>query len=231
MKNFKKFKVDVRAIVDDGMSSRLIEGADIDGPWGFPIIKKPSQYIIPKNIVPFSRRSKASHEDAICFHEYDPVFADVLIHPENYVDEFKGRFILSPDFSLYRNAPFAAQIINVYRNRAIGAYFQNNGVHVIPLIRWGNSLTYSISAAVSEKVAFLGIEKHSICAISTYGCIRSKEDREEFKAGLKAMLETLEPEIVLVYGSMPDEVFKDFKDSTIFICYPDWIAKNHGGNH
>lgn len=220
-----------RAIVDDGMSSKLIEGASLDGPWGIPIIKKPSKYIIPKNLVPFSRRSRATERDAICFHEYDPVFADVLIHPEKYVDEFKGRIILSPDFSLYRNAPFGTQILNVYRNRVIGFYFQRNGAYVIPLIRWGNSLTYSISAASSARVAFLGVEKRSICAISTYGCIRSKKDRKEFKAGLKAMIETLEPEIVLVYGSMPDEVFKDFKGKTKFICYPNWIARNYGGNH
>ncbi|MCD8307023.1 MAG: DUF4417 domain-containing protein [Clostridia bacterium] len=226
-----KFNKNDRAIVDDGMSSKLIEGAELDGPWGIPIIKKPSKYIIPENLVPFSRRNRASEKDAICFHEYDIVFADVLIHPEKYVNEFRGRIILSPDFSLYRNAPFGTQILNVYRNRVIGAYFQRNGANVIPLIRWGSSLTYSISAASSARVAFLGAEKHGIYAISTYGCIKTKQDKVVFKAGLKAMIETLEPEIVLVYGSMPDEVFKDFKERTIFICYPNWIAKRHGGKH
>ena len=67
--------------------------------------------------------------------------------------------------------------MNVYRNRAIGSYYQRRGSFVIPQIRWGNDLTYT-TRVLPERVAFLGVEKHSIVAIGTYGCIQSKEDKE-----------------------------------------------------
>ena len=76
---------------------------------------------------------------------------------------FSGKHILiSPDCSLYRDAPLAVQITNVYRNRALGSYCQRKGVYVIPLIRWGNSLTYT-TKVLPEKVAFLGAEKAQHC--------------------------------------------------------------------
>lgn len=39
------------------------------------------------------------------------------------------------------------------------------------------------------------------------------------------MLKELEPEIVLVYGSMPDKIFADYKDETKFIQYSDWTTR------
>ena len=42
------------------------------------------------------------------------------------------------------------------------------------------------------------------------------------------MLDELKPEIVLVYGAMPDEIFNEFKDKTKFIQYTDWISKKKG---
>lgn len=60
----------------------------------------------------------------------------------------------SLDCSLYCDAPLAVQIANVYRNRAIGYYYQSKGAYVI---------------------------------------------KYHFEAGMAAMMETLEPEIVLDY--------------------------------
>ena len=43
------------------------------------------------------------------------------------------------------------------------------------------------------------------------------------------MLETLEPEVVLVYGSMPESVFGDYLHTTKFVQYDNWTKKMHGG--
>ena len=43
------------------------------------------------------------------------------------------------------------------------------------------------------------------------------------------MLETLEPVVVLVYGSMNDIVFADYRNVTKFVHYPDWTTKSHQG--
>ena len=46
-----------------------------------------------------------------------------------------------------------------------------------------------------------------------------------FREGLLAMLEELEPKVVLVYGAMPDKIFGDLKNKTHFIQYPDWTTR------
>ena len=121
-----------------------------------------------------------------------------------------------------------SKITNIYRSRAIGYYYQRKGIYVIPQVRWGNSLTYT-TKVFPEKVAFLGIEKHSIVAIGTYGCSQTKEDKYHLKAGLESMLETLEPVVVLVYGAMSKSVFADYLSSTKFVHYPDWTTLAHEG--
>lgn len=220
----------IKAIIDDGCNPELVKGASFDGFLEIPIIEKPKKIIVPPAIVPFSERNKVTnHESAIGFHEMDVNFADVLRAPEKYVEDF-GRFgaIISPDCSLYRDAPLAVQITNIYRSRAIGSYYQRKGLYSIPQVRWGNELTFT-TKVLPERIAFLGVEKHSIIAIGTYGCIRRKEDKAIFKAGLEAMLETLEPEVVLVYGSMPDSIFSDYLHMTRFVQYDDWTTIRHGG--
>lgn len=219
-----------KAIMDDGMNPELVAGARFDGILEIPIIERPDELIIPATIVPYSERDKvASCDAALGFHEMDVQFADVLIHPEAYVEDFCrfGAFI-SPDCSLYRDAPLAVQIANVYRNRAIGGYYQRRGQYVIPQIRWGDERTYT-TKKLPEKVAFLGATKHSIVAIGTYGCIRHWDDKYHFQAGLEAMLETLEPTIVLVYGAMHDAIFGQYLHLAKFVQYNDWITEQHGG--
>ncbi len=219
-----------KAIIDDGCNPRLVAGAKFDLPLGIPIIKAPARITIPPGITPFSMRNRApSTNEAIGFCEMDVNFSEVLRTPEAYIDDF-GRFaaMISPDCSLYRDAPLSVQLTNIYRNRAIGGYYQRRGQYVIPQIRWGNEYTYT-TKYFPQKVAFLGAEKHSILAIGTYGCISSREDKYYFEAGLEAMMDTLEPLVVLVYGAMPDKVFGQYLDYAKFINYPNWTKRMHGG--
>lgn len=221
----------IKANLDDGCNPELVAGATFALPLGIPIIKAPPQIIIPEGITPFSVRNRApSFNEAIGFYEKDINFAEVLRSPQNYIDDF-GRFkaLISPDCSLYRDAPLAVQLTNVYRNRAIGSYYQRRGQYVIPQIRWGNEYTYT-TKYFPEKIAFLGVEKHSIVAIGTYGCFDGRENKYYFSAGLEAMLETLEPQVVLVYGSMPEKVFGQYMNYAKFVQYPDWTTRMHGGD-
>ncbi|MBQ7266488.1 MAG: DUF4417 domain-containing protein [Firmicutes bacterium] len=89
-------------------------------------------------------------------------------------------------------------------------------------------MTYT-TTIFPEPIAFLGAEKHSIVAIGTYGCSKTKDDKYHLKAGLEAMLETLEPVVVLVYGAMNKSVFDDYRNTTKFVHYPDWITNVHKG--
>ena len=220
-----------KAIMDDGCNPELVAGARFEGLFDIPVIEKPERIDIPSAIVPFSERNKVTdYNTAVGFYEMDVKFSEVLIDPEKYVEDFRRfKAMISPDCSLYRDAPLSVQIINVYRNRAIGNYYQRRGVYVIPQIRWGTEATYT-TKILPEAIAFSGVEKHSIVAIGTYGCIQHKEDKYHFKAGLEAMLINLEPQIVLVYGPMPKAVFDDYLHNTRFVHFDDWTRIRHGGD-
>ena len=94
------------------------------------------------------------------------------------------------------------QILNVYRNRAIGHSLQKQGAYVITNVRWGDERSYTTDV-LPEKFAFLGAPKNSVVSVGTYGCVQSKENKYYFREGLEAILDELTPEVVLVYGSMP----------------------------
>lgn len=98
------------------------------------------------------------------------------------------------------------------------------GIYVVPNIRWGDERTYT-SDFLGEKVAFQGVDKHSIVSVGTYGQIRTAESKRYFREGLVEMLNELEPEAVLVYGSMPKVIFEDLLSKTRFVQYPDWTTR------
>ena len=95
---------------------------------------------------------------------------------------------------------------------------------MIPNIRWGDERTYT-DEFLGEKVAFQGVDKHSIVSVGTYGQIQTAESKRYFREGLIAMLAELEPEVVLVYGSMPNQIFGGLSDRAKFVQFPDWTTR------
>lgn len=184
---------------------------------------------IPGGITPFSKRNEAvTDQEIVGFFEMDLKFADVLRNPKNYVGDFKKRSaIISPDCSLYRDAPFAVQIANIYKKNAISHYWQSQGVNVFPLVRWGSRDTYSTDV-LPEPVAFAGILRNSFIVISTYGCIKTKNDKYHFEAGLAECMKVLTPHTVLVYGAMPKNIFEPYLKYADFHHFPDWISRKKG---
>ena len=215
----------LRNKIDDGFNPELVSGAFFDGLLEIPHIKRSDKIIIPSALIPFSQRNRSdNYKEFVHFYEHDKNFATVLTAAKEHLDclkKFQG--VISPDCSLYRDMPLVLQIANTYMNRAIGHYLQSKGLYVIPNIRWGDERSYT-TIELPEKFAFLGVPKHSIVSIGTYGCIKSKENKIYFAEGLEAMLEELEPKVVLVYGGMPDSIFTKVKDRTKFVHYPDWTS-------
>lgn len=213
-------------LVDEGFRVSLVETAFFDGKFEIPHINAPDRMIIPSGMVPFSMRERSQgKKDFVCFYEHDISFRDILTKTEEYVDELKQYpGIITPDCSLYIDAPLCVQIADIYLNRAVGHYLQKQGLYVIPNIRWGDERTYT-TELFDEKVAFQGVDKHSIVSIGTYGQIRDAESKRYFREGLIEMLVELEPKVVLVYGAMPDKIFGDLKTKTQFIQYQDWITQ------
>lgn len=172
---------------------RILEGAELskDG-LEMPIIRKEATDI--QGLIGFNYcKSRTDKSKFVHFFLDDYQFERVWNTPERYLSVFE-RFggILTPDFSCYLDMNRNQQIYNVYRSRAVGAYYQRQGIKVIPTITWGGADTYSF--------AFSGIEKGSVVAVSTVGVVRRPLPRHLFNRGVEELIRRIEPECIYIHG-------------------------------
>lgn len=106
--------------------------------------------------------------------------------------------MLTPDFSMYVEMPIALQLFSTFKNRWVGAYLQEQGISVIPTVRWGDLTSFNF--------CFDGIEKGSIVAVSTIGV---KKEKSHFMLGYNEMLNRIRPSKIICYGKPFDEMKGD----------------------
>lgn len=214
-----------KTIIDDGYSSYLVEGATFVGKYQIPALSKHDEILIPKDMILFDKRNIVKNKDlAIDFYMHDVTFKQVLTSTSKYLDQLsRYTAVISPDCSLYRDMPLCLQITNTYMSRAVGFYLQKHGVYVIPNVRWGDERSFEF--------CFQRLPTNDIVCISTHGCIRGAENKYYFKLGLEEMLKILKPKVVLVHGTMPDEIFLEFINKAEFIHYESYISKIKGGKN
>lgn len=218
-----------KAIIDDGFNPELVAGARFAGMFEIPCIEAPNTIIVPEGFTPWTQRKRApTANELLEFFEKDVNFAEVLISPEDYIEDILKFPLFTPlDNSLYRDASLAVQIGNIYRSRAIGSFYQRKGANVYPLIRWGDERTYT-TCLLSEKVAFVGVERRSPVVVSSYGCYQTRADKFHFEAGFMAMMDELEPSMVLVHGAISRSLANKVRGRTELHQYPDWTSRMKG---
>lgn len=185
--------------------SRYINNVDfipeyVEGPFEIPFIK-PEPYVHVKEYVPFNLASqtRSGHDNkGIHFFIQDYLFENLWVNREKYKVMLK-RFgtVLSPDFSPYYDWPIMVQRWNHYRKHLLGTWMQDIGCTVYPTITWSDER--------SLEWCFDGEPAHSTVCVSSVGVMKKKEDRLLFMRGYDRMLEVLEPETILFYGSIPKE--------------------------
>ena len=105
--------------------------------------------------------------------------------------------------------PLVMQKWSCYKGRALANYLINNGINVIPNVRWGDERTYSF--------CFDGIKKDSIICVGSVGGMKSKTNHYYFIKGFEKAIEVLRPKIVLIYGSEPKEITEKYSDIRFII--------------
>lgn len=188
---------DERTRTDNAYNLGMAHNSEMSGDfWQMPIIKNDGY--IPDRLIGFNyAKTSKDNQCGIHFFIDDYQFERVWSGAEKYTKILKAyECILSPDFSLYMDMPMPMKIWNVYRSRQIGAFYQSQGIKVIPTISWAEPETYSF--------CFEGIPKESIVAVSTIGVKEDKKALDIWQDGMRKMIEVIEPSFILVYGGELD---------------------------
>lgn len=133
------------------------------------------------------------------FYYDDYKFINAWREPEKYLDRLRRfKAVVSPDFSVYTDFPRALQILACYRRQWCGAYWEEQGLDVIPDVVWGDKESFDY--------CFDGLPKHSTVAVSTVGvkadAYWNGKEGDIFRAGYDEMMKRLEPTTIIFYGEM-----------------------------
>ena len=197
----------------DVFRSFLVKNATYDGSLEMPCIN--SVDAIPNKLTVFSKSIRSKDFNSfVHFFEDDVEFERIWNAPNRYLPilrKFDG--VITPDFSLYRDMPLVMQEWNTYRSRAIGHWLQENGITVIPNIRFSDERSYAFCCD--------GVSKGGTIAVGSHGCVKINIERMYFERGLSEIIKTLEPKRIIVYGAAPDYIFDDYIKSGIEIIQYD----------
>ena len=168
-----------------------------------PIIKKQIIDITDIGLIACSDTKLHEREENKClgvhFFVDDYRFNGIYDNPKRTLNKYaQYKFLLSPDYSTYTDMSLWRQLESVAKNRWVGAYWQSQGITVIPTISWGLSQSFEF--------CFDGVEKNSIIAIGMIGCKRNKT---QFMHGYNTMLEKIQPLKIICFGSPFDEMQGD----------------------
>ena len=89
--------------------------------------------------------------------------------------------------------PYPMKLWNLYRSRALGNWWQREGLTVVPNVTWSglDSLDY----------CFEGIPRGGTIFISTVGVTQDREARAIVEVGIREALRRIEPSRLLLLGS------------------------------
>jgi Domain of unknown function (DUF4417) len=177
----------------DALNLRYVYPAE--SAYGIPDLA-PCDYL-PENLAAWNvarqREYAAKTVGAIHFFLDDYRFESLWASPERLLPRVTAvGAALTPDFSVWRDMPLAAQVWNVYRSRWLGAYWQSHGVQVIPTVSWGRRDTFEF--------CFDGIPKGSTVAVSSVGV--SAKDKALHRAGIRELIRRVDPQRIISYGRL-----------------------------
>ena len=174
------------------------------GAGGFPSL--PAVEARPGELVGFNYAKTTPRErragKGLHFFIDDYQFERVWTSPRKYLEYLRGyECVLTPDFSLYMDMPAPMQAWNRYRSQALGRWWSENGVKVVPTLSWAQPESYGF--------CFSGVPRRSTVAVSTVGVKGDPEALEVWRDGMAAALRVCRPRRVLLYGGRVDFDFGD----------------------
>lgn len=178
----------------------LCRGLDFTSQNQFPIVH-PYLGDIPEKMQSVHRltRKPDSYLKQYCgsFFTTDSNFERFWTFPNKYLDFLrKLQCVLSTDFSLFSNMLQMQKFWNSFRNKLLSAFYQRNGISLIPAPSWGDLPNIDIYME--------GWPRDSVIAINSTGVGKDKRCQHIWLEGYYAMLEILNPRHILRYGAFID---------------------------
>lgn len=173
----------------------------ISGQLPIPVINRVNPFALPTQALPFSKVINRTQKDSlVVFYEADTNFARILHNPKRYVESLK-KFpcVVGPDFSQKIGMNKFISFTNNWWNKTLTAFYQSQGVSMIPNVTWSDPASYSY--------AFLGIPKNSVIAINSTGIKGNHAAMYLWRRGYEEAIRILEPVLIIRYGDkMPGEM-------------------------
>lgn len=188
-----------RLRTDNFYNLGMVNYEDCAGRFDMPVL-------LPSNATPTSLiafkycMAEKNPTGYIHFFIDDYQFERLWNKPDEYLPllkKFDG--CLTPDFSLYLDMPLPMQQWNEYRSRALGNFWQRNGIDVIHTLKWSDPRSYAF--------CFEGVPKHSAVAVSTVGISKDPDDFGGWKEGMDEAMRVIQPKKIICYGKEPDYDF------------------------
>lgn len=219
--DFKSKKLDYgaeRLKTDRAYNLHLINRGGC-GAGGFPELDPVD--VRPDNLMGFnyakSTAADAKRGNGCHFFIDDYQFERVWTSPEKYLNVLKPfGCVLTPDFSLYMDMPAPMQAWNRYRSQALGRWWQDNGLTVVPTLSWAQPESYAF--------CFEGVPRHSTVATSTVGVKGDADALAVWADGMREAMRRVEPSRVLLYGG---DVGFDFGDTEV-VHYGNSVTERMG---
>lgn len=179
------------------LNSALCMGINFTSKNQFPIVD-PYSGDIPEILCSVHRLRKKQEsllrDTCVHFFTPDSKFESYWNYPFRYL-RFLQRFkyVISTDFSLYTNMVLMQKLWNSYRNKLLSAFYQRNGINLIPAPSWGDLINIDLYME--------GWPKDSLIAINSTGIGFDRRCRYIWLEGYHAMLDILKPVHIIRYGA------------------------------
>ena len=179
------------------LNSVLCKGIEFTSRNQFPIVE-PFSGTVPEILCSVHRLRKKPETllRDLCGHFFttDSNFEAFWNYPFRYLRFLQRlRCVISTDFSLYTNMLLMQKLWNSFRNKLLSAFYQRNGINLIPAPSWGD--------LVNIELYMEGWPKESVIAVNSTGIGLDKRCRYIWLEGYHAMLEILKPIHIIRYGA------------------------------